>query len=159
MNCPKCGSSKIIEKHVSIERNEKNDKYIQSHQHDYECEDCWWNWSKGEMDEKDYGLIWVPDGTLKKIAKGEISEEDIKMLKNAQEEETRRKRIWDYSERTGLFDELKKQWEGKGKEDRPCPPVYPFVPWRANPSPYAFPRQWNDGGTAGTPPDQWYVRW
>ena len=54
------------------------------------------------------------------------------MLKNAQEEETRRKRIWDHLERTGLFDELKKQWEDESKGDRPRPPMDPFGPGPAN---------------------------
>ena len=129
MTCPKCGSSKIRSRGTGT--TDCTGRVTISGM-EYECENCWWNWSKGE---------------------------DARLTRDAQEEKDRRDRIWDHAERTGIFDELKKQWEGKGKEDRPCPPVYPFGPGRANPSPYAFPRQWNDGGTTGTPPDQWYVRW
>ena len=62
------------------------------------------------MDEKDYGLIWVPDGTLKKIAKGEISGEDIKMLRDAQDEEDRRRKAWEHANRFGVFDKLYNPW-------------------------------------------------
>ena len=130
MTCPKCGSGKIRSRTVTTADSANNPISYS----EYECEDCWWNWGnaenrlgmKQEIRNRGYGVTWVPDGTLKKLAKGEISQEDIKRLRDIQEAK---------------------------EEKEKNPPVDPFGPGRLNPSPCAFPR-W--GGTTGTPIEYWY---
>ena len=107
MTCPKCGSDQIRKRWsgTSYPRGLVLLGGVES-----ECEDCWWNWSEGEADKEDYGLTWVPSGTIKKIATGEISEEDIKKIRDAQDEEDRRRKAWEHANRFGVFDKLYNPW-------------------------------------------------
>ena len=107
MTCPKCGSSKIRSRGTGT--TDCTGRVAISGM-EYECEDCWWNWSKGEADKEDYGLTWVPSGTIKKIATGEISEEDIKKIRDAQDKEDRRRKAWEHANRFLVFDKLYNPW-------------------------------------------------